>query len=69
MRNLLILIATVAIMIAMLAGGCAKPVPAPTPTPAPTPPKTLDIGVASPLTGLGSTYRYPYTKCNINGDR
>jgi len=44
MRNLLSLIATVVIMVALLASGCAKSTPA-------TAPKTLDIGIATPLTG------------------
>ena len=51
MRKLAILILMAAIMVAMLTGGCAKPAPAPTPVPAPTPAKTLDIGIATPLTG------------------
>ena len=49
MRKLAILILAVLIVAAMLAGGCAKP--APPSALAPTPPKTLDIGIVTPLTG------------------
>jgi branched-chain amino acid transport system substrate-binding protein len=49
MRKLLILLLGILMLAAMLAGGCAKPTAAPAPTPATA--KTLDIGVATPLTG------------------
>ncbi len=63
MWKLGIAVVAAAVLVAMLAGGCAKPAPTPSPTPAPTPApaasKTLDIGVAAPLTGptafLGTT--------------
>ncbi len=47
MRKLVIVILTVAILVALLTGGCTKPSPAPKPTPT----KTLDIVIATPLTG------------------
>ncbi len=60
MRKLAILVLAAIIVAAMLIGGCAKPAPAPAPAPAPTPataqPKTLDICVASPLTGPVAFY-------------
>jgi branched-chain amino acid transport system substrate-binding protein len=52
MGKLVIVTLTVLIVAAMLAGGCAKPAPAtPLPVPPSAPPKTLDIGIATPLTG------------------
>jgi ABC-type branched-subunit amino acid transport system substrate-binding protein len=47
MKKLAIAILTIAILAALLTGGCAKPSPAPKPAPT----KTLDIGIATPLTG------------------
>jgi branched-chain amino acid transport system substrate-binding protein len=51
-RKLVIVVLAVVILAAMLTGGCAKPAPS---TPAPATPsaptKTLDIGIATPLTG------------------
>ena len=56
MRKLVISILAAVIVTAMVAAGCAKPAPspAPSPAPAPAPPKTLDIGVATPLTGTAA---------------
>jgi ABC-type branched-subunit amino acid transport system substrate-binding protein len=53
MKKLVISILAAVIVTAMLAGGCAKPAPSPAPTPtaAPETPKTLDIGIVTPLTG------------------
>ena len=59
MKKLIISILVALILVSVLAGGCAKQAPSPAPTPEAAPPKTLDIGVAAPLTGptafLGTT--------------
>jgi branched-chain amino acid transport system substrate-binding protein len=44
----------VVLLVGVVVGGCAKPAPSAAPAPAPAPPKTLDIGVASPLTGAAA---------------
>ena len=56
MRKFAISILALVILAAILVGGCAKPTPAPSTAPAPTaaPPKTLDIGVAAPITGAAA---------------
>ncbi len=52
MRNKLFLISVMAALVSMLIlGGCAGQTPSSTPTPAPAAVQTLDIGIASPLTG------------------
>ena len=51
MKGILLSLALIVLMVGIAVAGCAKPAPTPAPTPAPAPPKTLDIGVASVLTG------------------
>ncbi len=54
MRKLVILVSVAVLLAAILAGGCAKPAPAPASSaPAPASAQTLDIGIATPLTGGG----------------
>jgi len=51
MKRVLLSLMLIVLVIGIAVAGCAKPAPTPAPTPAPAPPKTLDIGVASVLTG------------------
>ncbi len=51
MGKLVTLIVTAAILAVVLGGGCVKPALTPNPQATPTPVKTLDIGIATPLTG------------------
>lgn len=51
-RRLAVLALGILILLAVIGGGCAKPAAVPlTAAPAPAPPKTLDIGIATSLTG------------------
>lgn len=56
MRKSIVLVVTAAILAAVLVGGCAAPASAPASTSAPAtaPAKTLDIGIATPLTGTSA---------------
>ncbi len=49
MKGVLLSLVLIVLVVGMAIVGCAKP--ATTPTSVPAPPKTLDIGIASPLTG------------------
>ena len=53
MKRILLSLMLIVLVVGIAVAGCAKPAPspAPTPAPAPAPPKTLDIGIATPLTG------------------
>jgi ABC-type branched-subunit amino acid transport system substrate-binding protein len=52
MKKALLSVVLVVLMVGIAVAGCAKPAPSPTPAPAPAPEaKTMDIGVATPLTG------------------
>ena len=53
MKRILLSLMLIVLVVGIAVAGCAKPAPspAPTPAPAPAPPKTLDIGIAVPLTG------------------
>ncbi len=48
------LLALPLIIVAVMLIACAAPTSAPAPTPAPAPPKTLDIGISTPLTGTAA---------------
>ncbi len=54
MKRILLSLALAVLVVGMVVAGCAQPAPAATPTPATTPPKTLDIGILTPLTGGGA---------------
>ena len=54
MKRVLLSLALVVLMVGIALAGCAKPAPSPAPTPAPEPTKTLDIGVAAPITGVAA---------------
>ena len=51
MKKVLLSLMLIMLMVGIAVTGCAKPAPSAAPTPAPAPTKTLDIGVATPLTG------------------
>ena len=51
MKRVLLSLLLIVLMVGIALAGCAKPAPSPAPTPAPAPPKTLDIGIVTPLTG------------------
>jgi len=51
MKRVLLSLILIVLVVGIAVAGCAKPAAAPTPVPAPEPPKTLDIGIATPLTG------------------
>jgi branched-chain amino acid transport system substrate-binding protein len=51
MKRVLLSLALIVLVVCIAVAGCAKPAAAPVPGPAPEAPKTLDIGIATPLTG------------------
>ena len=51
MKRVLLSLALTVLMVGTVVAGCTKPAPSSVPTPTPAPSKTLDIGVAAPLTG------------------
>ncbi len=51
MRRMLLSLMLIALLVSIVIVGCAKPVPTTAPTPAVAPTKTLDIGIATVLTG------------------
>ncbi len=51
MKRILLRLVLIVLVVGIAMVACAKPAPSPTPTPAPAPPKTLDIGIVTPLTG------------------
>jgi branched-chain amino acid transport system substrate-binding protein len=51
MNKVLLSVMLIVLVVGVAVAGCAKPAPSTAPTPAPAPAKTLDIGVATPLTG------------------
>ena len=51
MKIVLLSLILIALVMGIAVAGCVKPAIAPTPVPAPEPPKTLDIGILTPLTG------------------
>lgn len=51
MKRVLLSLMLIVLAVGIAIVGCAKPATTPTPTPASAPPKTLDIGIATPLTG------------------
>ncbi len=51
MKRILLSVVLIMLVVGIAVAGCAKPAPSQTPAPTAAPPKTLDIGIATPLTG------------------